>query len=124
MTTGEMIKEIYKSLTTGVTHATKIGTLKGDGSINISSMYESYKQFTIENFLIVIVSIPLVQTPDYEYNGSNYGRASGASVKKTYDASTGTLSVTGLQQYVYIWDKGNWARQSVLQKINADIYVI
>ena len=54
MTMGEMVEEIYKSLTTGVTHATKIGTLTGNGNINISSMYPSYKQFTIENFLIVI----------------------------------------------------------------------
>ena len=124
MTMGEMIEEIYKSLTTGVTHATKIGTLRGNGTINISSMYPSYKQFTIENFLVVITNIPDTFTTDYATNGINYGRAAGAVPKKTYDASTGVLTVTGLSQVVYAWDKGGFGRESGTQTFTADIYAI
>ena len=124
MTMGEMVEEIYKSLTTGVTHATKIGTLYGNGNINISSMYPSYKQFTIENFLIVITNIPDTYTNNYATNGINYGRAAGAVPKKTYDASTGVLTVTGLSQAVYAWDKGGFARESGTQTFTADIYAI
>ena len=123
MTMGEMIQEIYKSLTTGVTHATKIGTLRGNGSINISSMYPSYKQFTIENFLIVITNIPDTYTSDYS-TAICYGRASGAVPAKTYDASTGTLTVTGLSQGVYAWNKGGWVAESGTQTFTADIYAI
>ena len=125
MTMGEMLEEIYKSLTTGVTHATKIGTLTGNGTINISSMYPSYKQFTIENFLVVITNIPDTRTKDTDGgNGVNYGRAAGAVPKKTYDASTGTLTVTGLSQAVYAWDKGGFVRASGTQTFTADIYAI
>ena len=122
MTMGEMVEEIYKSLTTGVTHATKIGTLTGNGSINISSMYPSFKQFTIENFLIVITKMPDTMTPDF--HDYSYGRAAGATPTKTYDASTGTLKVTGLSQQVYLWHRNGFAAGTATQKFTADIYAI
>ena len=124
MTMGEMVEEIYKSLTTGVTHATKIGTLTGDGTINIASKYPSYKQFTVENFLIVITNVPDTWSTASKLQATYSIHAVGAVPRKTYDASTGTLTVTGLQQNIYVTHESWGAVIGCSQTFTADIYAI
>ena len=125
MTMGEMVEEIYKSLTTGVTHATKIGTLTGDGSIDISSKYPNYRQFTIENFLIVITKIPDAYSNGCSQNTGACARAVGTVPTKAYDASTGVLTVTGLSQPIQVLWVGNMQPMADgTQTFTADIYAI
>ena len=81
-----------------------------------------WQSLTINNFIVGIVSASVTQTSNQEYNQS--GKASGFSLKKEYNASTGILTLTGTSQQIYAWDMKNYARAEATQSFTGYIYIV
>lgn len=124
MTVGEMVKKIYDNMFSSSTTAQFLATITGKGTINIANVTSKYPSLTVSNFLIDITSGPDTYTGDYYNGGNNYGRVSGFTVSKSYDAKSGILTISGLSQTVYLWDKGGWGRESGIQNMTANVYMV
>lgn len=100
---------------------TKVINLGNGTSFNVSN-YSSYKNFTIDNFIVGIYSAGVTQTSHQEYNQS--GRASGFMISKSYNASTGVLTLGGTSQQVYAWDMMGYARATSTQNFTCFAYLV
>ena len=65
-------------------------------NINISNI-GGYQSFTVDNFLIDLISIPSTSTRGYSPTQSGCG---GFTVTKNYNPSTGDFSVSGMSQTI------------------------
>lgn len=100
---------------------TKVINLGNGTSFNVSN-YSGYKNFTIDNFIVGIYSAGVTQTSHQEYNQS--GRASGFTISKSYNASTGVLTLGGTSQQIYAWDMNGYARATSTQNFTCFAYLI
>lgn len=124
MTVGEMVKKIYDSMFSSSSTAQFLATITGSGTINIANVTSKYASLAVSNFLIDITSGADTYTGDYTSNGVNYGRAAGFTVSKSYDVNSGILTISGLAQTIYAWDKGGFARCSGTQYMTANVYMV
>ena len=92
--------------------------LGNSNSYNLNN-YEGYQDFTIDNFLIEVIS-----TSTSGYANDNVGSFSvPCNVTKTYDSSTGDLSISGVSN---VWRKavsGGYA-STVNASISYKVYLI
>ena len=123
MTMGEMIKEIYNS--TQSKSIPIVGSIQGNGTINISNTYANYKILTKEDFIISITSINSVPSTTVTAISGTYPQTYGVggfNPSIEYDNKTGIITLTGLTQYITLscWRGTN--NQSI-QNASANIYV-
>ena len=67
----------------------------GTGTSFDVSSYSGYKNFTIDNFIAGISSLPAHQTDHSEQEDHTYSRVTGLSIQKSYNANTGVLTLSG-----------------------------
>lgn len=76
--------------TEGTTKVTKVGTINGTGTLNVTS-YDGYQNLTIANFLVAVKSgTTTVTYTTYGMHGTN--TAGGNAIGLSYNHSTGILS--------------------------------
>ena len=100
-------------------------SITGDGAINITSYVTTdYKKLTVENFIVESYYFPKAQTVNTSGGNRSAGAALGATLSKSYDQSTGILTVSGLSQLACLMDNTTNVRASVIQKFSAKIYMV
>lgn len=70
----------------------------GTGTSFTVTQYAGYQKFTADNFIAGVISAPSIRT-DYP-NSVRYARAHGFTLSKSYNASTGILTVSGASQLI------------------------
>lgn len=100
-------------------------SITGDGAINITSYVTTdYKKLTVDNFIVESYYFPKAQTVNTGGGNRSAGAALGATLSKSYDQSTGILTVSGLSQLACLMDNTTNVRASVIQKFSAKIYMV
>ena len=100
-------------------------SITGDGAINITSYVTTdYKKLTVDNFIVESYYFPKAQTVNTSGGNRSAGAALGATLSKSYDQSTGILTVSGLSQLACLMDNTTNVRASVIQKFSAKIYMV
>ena len=123
MTMGEMIEKLYDTCVVKSSKAKLIGSITGSGTINITEITDDYANLTNENFIISITTMPGITTSGSQSGSRVYGKGSGFTVTKSYDASTGILSVSGLVQTIYAWDASG-RNSASNQSATANVYLV
>lgn len=70
----------------------------GTGTSFTVTQYAGYQNFTADNFIVGVISAPFVRT-DYPGN-DRYASAAGFTLAKSYNPSTGMLTVSGASQTI------------------------
>ena len=91
--------------------ATYIGTISGSGTIDCKNLIPNYTSVNESNFLLN----PKQITVGHQGSVSESGRSTTASVAKTYNSSTGILSVSMVANLY-----GGW----VYARGNIDVYYV
>lgn len=99
-------------------HDLGIGT-----SFNIKSLYpDYYSKLTDDDFIVSAESAPGVRTNSVsEYNVGSYASAGGFTITKSYNASTGILTISGNSYGAYL---GGNHSMSASTTINCRAYLI
>ena len=124
MTTGEMIEKIYNATAKDGPKATLVGSIAGNGTVDISSNYSDYSKLENSDFIVSITSINNFSGGV----GSNGGVAGqtlsgeGFSPSISLNKETGILTLSGLVQTVAVraW---NGPTANYVQTATANIYV-
>lgn len=99
----DALDDLYKIQT----NSQKIIFLGSGTSFDLTS-YEGYKTFTNDDFIVGVVSASATNASADGYDDNKYyGRASGFSISKNYDPSTGILTITGASQNITTNWSGN-----------------
>ena len=103
----------------GIIHDLGVGT-----SFNIKSMFpDLYMWATEDNFILCAESAGYVETNSQPgYSVDAHGIANGFTLTKSYDPSTGILTIGGASQGVYL--RANWGGYDAVQYINVRVYFI
>lgn len=124
------VEEALNSLYSMETNNKKMILLGSGTSFDLTS-YDGYERFTSDDFIVEIVSASETKaaadgggSPD----GCNpyYGKASGFSINKVYDPSSGILTITGALQKITTNYKGNGATyvSAGTQNLNINVWLI
>ena len=123
MTIGQMLKKIYDNTVNNKLTATIIGSITGSGKIDVKNLTDDYANKKESNFIIDVTKSTSVITNDAT-NASYKAKAAGFTVSKSYDASTGILTISGLSQVISLVNAStNQNRQAVTQNLTANIYM-
>lgn len=123
MTIGEMIEKIYDSTVNNKPTSIMVGSITGSGTINIKNLTDDYANKTESNFIIDVTKSPSVITSDAT-NASYKSKATGFTVSKSYNSSTGVLTISGLSQVISLVNAStNQNRQTVTQNLTASVYM-
>ena len=124
------VEEALNSLYSMETNNKKMILLGSGTSFDLTS-YDAYERFTIDDFIVEIVSAS--ETKAAADGGSDpggcnpyYGKASGFSINKVYDSSSGILTITGASQKITTNYKGNGATyvSAGTQNLNINVWLI
>ncbi len=98
-----------------------IGTITGNGSVSCAGI-SGYNKLNINDFIVEIASIGV--TASYYRSGSGTGdSASGTcGISKSYNASTGVLSVSGLAYSLMAGNSANYGK--AVLSATAKIYLV
>ena len=78
-----------------------IGQYTGNQTINVSSKLSDYQSLTTNDFVIQFISAPATSSGSNSYDDRGfYGYASGFTISKSYNASTGNITISGAYQYI------------------------
>lgn len=106
--------------------ATLIGTVTGNDNGNAivdCKSLPNYQKLTTNNFIIEFASCPSGSNYD-ESAKTGYGGASGCSMKKSYNASSGMLTVAGLKQYTGVQHSPSSFGRTFVQKFTCKVYLV
>ncbi len=107
---------------TSLSNLTLLATLTGDGTVKCTGI-TGYKSLTKNNFIVMVTGgASGSSSSSYAYYGTT--AAAGFTVSKSYSASSGTLTVSGLTQSVYQLTSDGGSTCSFTQKMTAKIYLI
>ena len=92
-----------------------------------ASSISGYQNFTVNNFIVAFLSTPYTNTNlsgNDKKGQKGYARAYGCTASKSYNASTGIFSLSGMSQSIahIADDQGVWA--STTQSINYTVYLV
>lgn len=100
-----------------------VGTYTGNKTISCTSI-TGYENKTANNFIVEFVSCPYT---NIEMSGSRSGKARGrglgTTLSKSYNASTGTLAISGMQQTIQV-DYSADGNKNTTQYFTYKVYVI
>ena len=95
----------------------------GIGTTFDVTSYEGYENFTVDNFIIGALSGSDAQSGSRSENNT-YAKISGFSLQKTYDESTGSLTILGYSQTAGKWDMLGYWRETVTQNVTCFAYLL
>lgn len=107
----------------GTASSSKVVSLGTGTSFNVSS-YAGYQNFTSDNFIVEIVSLPSVIGASTGKAGY-YPGTTGCTITKTYNNQSGILTIGGLTQKATISDSyGTTVYATANQTVNVKVWLI